>query len=269
VTTTTTLKQLENNRFETANIYGKRLVAIEEAHKYGGSVSVLKSMIGQDPLRLERKNQQQTGSFIYEGQTIMMSNERFVTNDHTSGIERRRITVEFSHRISQEERASWDARGGEEAILYTEIPGIINWALGLTDQEVRAIFKNIPRGIRQANLDAARANNPVLDWMLENLIPEADASVQIGNKQQFQEEGETKFKDSETRLYPHYLTWCRRKGIQATPLQRFGTVILDLAATNGVTLNHSRKKDGTKITGIRFRRNWETSWLESIEAPSR
>ncbi len=58
---TTKLKELESNRFETAGIYGRRLVAIEEADKYGGAVSVLKAMTGQDSLRLERKGQQQEG----------------------------------------------------------------------------------------------------------------------------------------------------------------------------------------------------------------
>jgi putative DNA primase/helicase len=91
--TTTSLKQLETNRFETANIFGKRLTAIEEANKFGGSVSVPKAMTGQDPLRLERKNQQQQGSFIYGGQTLMMSNERLATTDYTSCIERRRIPL--------------------------------------------------------------------------------------------------------------------------------------------------------------------------------
>jgi putative DNA primase/helicase len=102
---TTKLKELESNRFETAGIYGRRLVAIEEADKYGGAVSVLKAMTGQDPLRLERKNQQQESSFIYEGQTLMMSNERLATTDYTSGIERRRMTVELTKRISKVEQA--------------------------------------------------------------------------------------------------------------------------------------------------------------------
>ncbi len=65
--------------------------------------SVLKAMTGQDPLRLERKNQQQEGSFIYEGQTLMMSNERLATTDYSSGIERRRMTVELTKRITKEE----------------------------------------------------------------------------------------------------------------------------------------------------------------------
>lgn len=73
---------------------------------------MLKAMTGQDPLRLERKNQQQEGSFIYEGQTLMMSNERLATTDYTNGIERRRMTVELTKRITKEEWAKWSRRGG-------------------------------------------------------------------------------------------------------------------------------------------------------------
>ncbi len=262
--TTTTLRQLQGNQFEAAHIYGKRLVAIEEADKYGGSVSFLKSMTGQDPLRLERKHQQQSGSYIFWGQVFMMSNERFVTSDHTSGIERRRMTVWFLRRFSIEERASWQERGGEEEILYPEIPGIINWALELNDMEVRTLFNKTPERVRQANLDAARDNNPVLDWMLESLIPETNSSVQIGNNEREHGGGESKFKHAETRLYPHYCTWCHRNAKQTWSLQKFGAVMIEQAATYGVALKHDRKKDGTKIFGIRLRQVSEPSWLDSV-----
>jgi putative DNA primase/helicase len=108
---------------------------------------VLKAMTGQDPLRLERKNQQQEGSFIYEGQTLMMSNERLATTDYTSGIERRRMTVEFTRRITKEERADWSWRGGEETILHAEAAGIINWALQLSREAVTAVFKTMPERV--------------------------------------------------------------------------------------------------------------------------
>ncbi len=51
--TTTTLRELETNRFETAGLFGKRLVAVEDADKYGGAVNTLKAMTGRDPLRLD------------------------------------------------------------------------------------------------------------------------------------------------------------------------------------------------------------------------
>ncbi len=263
--TTTTLKQLEQNRFEAASIHGKRLVAIEEADKYGGSVSVLKAMTGQDPLRLERKNKQQQGSFIFEGQTFIMSNERFITSDKTSGIERRRITVEFTHRIPRADRKAWDLEGGEDKILYPEIPGIIAWALDLTEEEVAKTFENLPLRIAQSNLEAARENNPLLDWMLCNVIADNDSATQIGNKQETRINGEITYADSDTRLYPNYLAWCRENGRESLCLQRFASVLIDNAASYGAKISKKREANGTKILGLRLRRNIEKSWLDKLE----
>ncbi|MCP4695811.1 MAG: hypothetical protein GY862_03020 [Gammaproteobacteria bacterium] len=265
-TTTTTLKELEQNRFETANIYGKRLTAIEEADKYGGSVSVLKAMTGQDPLRLERKNKQQEGSFIYEGQTLMMSNERLATTDYTSGIERRRITVEFKRRITPEERAAWDKRGGEKAVLYQEAPGIINWALRLSREEVTDIFKSMPERVRRANLEAAMFNNPVFAWMTESLLPDHDSAVQIGTKKERREYGAVSYEYADERLYPNYLTWCGENGRESVALQRFSSSVIDAAQTQGAHVRKERKSDGVKIFGLRIRREGEKSWLDELES---
>jgi len=266
--TTTNLKELETNKFETANIHGKRLTAIEEADKYGGSVNTLKAMTGQDPLRLERKNKQQEGSFTYEGQTLMMSNERLATTDNTSGIERRRITVEFKRRITKEERAAWSKRGGEKAILYKEAAGIIKWALRLSRDEVTDIFKAMPERVRRANLEAAMFNNPVFAWMAESLVPDPDAAVQVGIKGEYREQGRVCYEYADERLYPHYLTWCRENGRKSVSLQRFSGLVVDAAQTQGVQVY--KKRDGSdggknKIFGLRIRREGERSWLEELE----
>jgi putative DNA primase/helicase len=257
--TTTTLKQLETNRFEAANIYGKRLVAIEEADKYGGSINMLKAMTGQDPLRLERKNQQQQGSFIFGGQTLMMSNERLATTDYTSGIERRRITVEFKRRITPEERTRWNTLGGEEILLHKEAPGIINWALSLTGEEVSQIFKGIPERVKLANFEAARFNNPVFDWMMQNLIPDPESKTKIGIKQKMKgPSGEEVFANADVYLYPNYLTWCLESGREAVSLQRFSTVVIDAANSNDIDAKKlPRSVDGVKIQGLRIRNESE------------
>ncbi|MBA3006049.1 MAG: hypothetical protein FP810_05560 [Desulfocapsa sp.] len=257
--TTTTLKQLETNRFEAANIYGKRLVAIEEADKYGGSVSMLKAMTGQDPLRLERKNQQQQGSFIFGGQTLMMSNERLATTDYTSGIERRRITVEFTRRITPEEKTRWNTLGGEEILLHQEAPGIINWALSLTGEEVSLIFKGIPERVKMANFEAARFNNPVLDWMIQNLIFDPESKTKIGIKTKMKgASGEDVFANADTYLYPNYLTWCLESGRESVSLQRFSSVVIDAAHSNEIYARKlPRSVDGVKIQGLRIRNESE------------
>jgi len=253
--TTTTLKQLEQNRFETAGIHGKRLVCIEEADKYGGSVSVLKAMTGQDPLRLERKNQQQRGNFIYDGQVLMMSNERLATSDYTSGIERRRVTVEFTRRITAEERAQWEMQGGEEVILHAEIPGIINWALGLTRTEVTEAFKQMPERVRRANLEAALFNNPLADWMVEHCIHDPTAKTKIGNADCGQDQ-----------LYPNYSQWCRQSNREKITVQRFSSVLKDAAQQFGATIRKTRTGTiGTHFEGLRLRRHDEQPWKDQLE----
>lgn len=264
--TTTTLKQLEQNRFETAGIHGKRLVCIEEADKYGGNISVLKAMTGQDPLRLERKNQQQCGNFIYGGQVLMMSNERLATTDYTSGIERRRVTVEFTRRITPEERAAWDKRGGEAAILHAEIPGIINWVLELTREEVTDAFKVMPERVRRANLDAALFNNPLADWMLDACIPDPGAMGKVGDgRQVISTTGERIFLGADENLYANYLLWCQRSGREKVSTQRFSKTLEDAAQMFGVAVQKHRTSAGVHIKNLRLRREGEPSWRERLD----
>ncbi|RPJ31950.1 MAG: hypothetical protein EHM17_14615, partial [Verrucomicrobiaceae bacterium] len=51
------LEHLEKNRFETANLYKKKLLLFNDVERYGGSVSVLKAITGRDLIRNERKFQ--------------------------------------------------------------------------------------------------------------------------------------------------------------------------------------------------------------------
>jgi putative DNA primase/helicase len=51
----TELRRLEQSRFETANLRGKRLIAITDAEHYGGEVNVLKALTGGDELPFEEK----------------------------------------------------------------------------------------------------------------------------------------------------------------------------------------------------------------------
>ena len=120
-TAITSLDQLEQNRFEAAMLYNKRLAVISDSDKYGGSINVLKAITDQDDIRLERKHQQQAGSFVFQGLVVMASNESLQVTDHTSGLDRRRITVIFDRRASNEEKQEWQRLGGEETVLHSEL----------------------------------------------------------------------------------------------------------------------------------------------------
>ena len=53
----TTLKQLEENRFEPAKLFGRRLAVVNEVGRYAGSINMLKAVTGGDSLPIERKHQ--------------------------------------------------------------------------------------------------------------------------------------------------------------------------------------------------------------------
>ena len=188
-TANTSLDQLEKNRFETATLYNKRLAVISDSDKYGGSINNLKAITGQDHLRLERKNQQQTGSFIFPGLVVMASNESLQVTDHTSGLDRRRITVIFNRRATNEEKQAWESQGGETAVLHSELPGLVNWLLELSPDEISKNINNPPERIRKANIEAMTASNPIADWLLECTEPDSEAWTQIGIKRERRNQG--------------------------------------------------------------------------------
>jgi len=258
-TISTDLKELEQNRFEAASLYGKRAALITDSDRYGGAVNKLKAITGQDPIRLERKHVQQAGTFVFDGLVIMASNEPLATTDYTSGIERRRVTVAFDRRVTEAEKLAWIAQGGEQAVLHRELPGVVNWALALPVSEMERIIRHPPAHTIVANLSAMAAGNPVADWLTEACIPEAGAWTQIGKSEERRDpsDGNVYFIGADHQLYPAYLTWCRANGRTPLSLRRFRNVMVDAVRTLGRNVVEARRATGQGLVGIRLRQPTE------------
>lgn len=260
----TDLARLESRPFETALLYGKRLAMVNEAGKYGGSLNVLKAITGGDHIPLERKHVQRSGSFVFGGLVLMATNEPIVSTDSTSGLERRRITVRFPTSATPEEKADWRARGGEEAVLHAEIPGLVNWLLELSVEDIERTLAHPPEKVAAENLLGMAAGNSVADWMLDNCIPvEHDTQgAQIGRKS-----------DSTIRLYPNYLEWCKESGRDyPVAMKKFSTIVLDIGQTLGCQLekkNHPETRAAC-IYGLRLRsaddesHDWSRRYRRSV-----
>ena len=253
---TTDLKELETNRFETAALYGKRAALITDSDKYGGSVNVLKAITGQDPVRLERKHVQQSGSFIFDGLVIVASNEPLATTDYTSGLERRRCTVLFERRVTDDQKAAWAAQGGEQAILHAELPGVVNWALNMPVADMEAMIRNPPEHTARANLEAMRHGNPCADWLVECCVPQPGTWTQVGKSTELRDPGNGRvyYEHADTQLYPNYLAWCRASGRAPLSLRRFRSVVVDASTTLGHPVMDARRASGQGIDGLRLRR---------------
>ena len=257
-TASTTLKEMETNRFETANFYGKRFIMITDSDKYGGSLNTLKAVTGQDWLRLERKHKDQGAGFIYDGLVFMASNENLATTDHTSGLDRRRAMVLFDRRATDEDKQLWERQGGEDAVLHCEIPGLVNWLLSFSQEDITRLIKNPPASTQKANFEAMTAANPVAEWITDSLYPELNAWVQIGDNRKIVQSGvESTFEKSDVWLYPNYLAWSQRQSRQALSVIRFKAVVLDTLKTLKVDFKTHKKMAGSGLLGVRLRKEWE------------
>jgi len=252
----TDLQYLEKNRFETAALRGKRLALISDSDKYGGSINVLKRLTGQDHVRYEKKYKQQESTFTFAGMIIMASNESLRTTDHTSGLERRRITVSFLKRFSNQERREFNAAGGEDR-LKAEIPGMIAWALAMPVADVDRIIMSPPSRVATDNLTAMRNSNPVADWLIENCVPDPASKLTLigmSNKRSDRATGQTYYADAEHHLFPNYLAHCL--GVLTHPLgqRNFTDALLDaLQNCLHVDVERGRSKRGCGIKRIRLR----------------
>ncbi len=271
----TNLAKLETGTFEAARLFGKRLAMVNEAGKHGGSLNVLKAVTGGDAIPLEKKNIQGTGSFVFRGLVLMASNDNLGSTDMTSGLERRRITVEFKRRASLEEKIVWDMNGGEEAMLHREIPGLVNWLMEIDPSTIRRTIESPPQRIAASNLLGMSAGNSVADWIMERCCPDRDAFLQVGIKEQTRDEV-TKmavYLHADDRAYPNYLEFCSHSG-RSYPVssRKFTETVVDIGATLGHCFTKGRGKTGAKpygIYGIRLLAQGEDaySWIQKHTLP--
>ena len=253
-TVETKLDQLEQNRFEAAMLYNKRLAVISDSDKYGGSINNLKAITGGDSIRLERKHQQQSGSFVFPGLLIMASNESMQTTDHTSGLDRRRITVILDRRVSAQEKQQWERQGGEKGVLHSELPGLVNWLLELSQEEITSIIETPPERILAADLDAMTATNPIADWLLECTEADPEAWTQIGDGREIRESGyETIYKNTNEWLYANFLQWCQRSKKTPFSSRKFKELVIQTCETLNRSVHESRRSIGVGVNGIRIK----------------
>lgn len=250
----TDLKNLESNRFEAAALYGKRLALISDSSRYGGEVSVLKALTGGDPVRMEKKNQQQSGSFVFQGVVVVASNEAIQTADYTSGLIRRRMPVTFNRKVTDTDKAKWAAMGGIEAVMHKELPGLLNWVLAMTDGEVKAVIGGINGQMTQAQREHLVETNKIAAWLDDNIVIKADAVVYVGCSMKKKTDSDEIAKARLQKLYANYELWCDEAAVNPVALQRFTANVVDVCKQLHIAVVAMNKdKYGKPIKGLAIR----------------
>ncbi len=234
----TELKRLagNNSRFETANIYQKKLVLISDAEKFAGDVSTLKNMTGGDPLPYEVKHKQGgKPNFVYKGLVLIAANEPIQSADYTSGLQRRRLTMTFTHQVAPENRRDLASE------FEPELPGLVNWVLAMPEQRMEELLRDTNRHVKSLEnsyFNNLVATNPIAAWIHEWVVLDPKSEVKIGSfkeetitKREFEDKSITRKKIlfSDSQLYPSYRAFCQRNGLSsAVALRRFGGLFADM-----------------------------------------
>lgn len=245
-TITTSMRQLHENRFETANFYGKRLAIIPDADQWGGSIEVLKNITGQDPIRYEEKNRQQGRPFVYRGMVIVSANQPIQTTDQSTALARRRVPVFIDRFLSadQVDRHLFDKIRGQ-------MPGLVNWLLSFEEDFVVEVLADHDKARSKYEKRSMVETNDIARWANECLISEEGISTAVGAKRI---EGQ-RILNTDRDLYPSYVDFCESLGITRSVAEKtFTKSLIEILAKYGFKVDDYKGRIGRRIKNIRLRR---------------
>lgn len=261
----TDLKNLETNRFEPAALYGKRLALISDSSRYGGEVSVLKALTGGDPVRLEKKNVQQSGSFVFDGVVVIASNEAIQTADYTSGLGRRRMPVNFNSKVTDADKAKWSKVGGIESAMHSELAGLLNWATSMPDAEVKRVIGGINGQMTQTQRDHLVETNKIAAWLDDNIVIDLNAVIYVGGSMKKKTDTGEINQARRDRLYANYESWCDDSAVHPAALNRFTNNVIDVCGLMKIdVIKMNKTSTGVPIKGITIRNYTHSTYATPI-----
>ena len=231
------LDHLEKSRFETANLYKKKLLLFNDVERYGGSVSVLKAITGRDLIRNERKFQ--SGAlkpFKFNGLVMITANEPIQTTDPTSGLARRRLTIPFDRPFTgssaqQRTLIDMDDGGNPFGDFATLLPGLVNWVLDMPELEMREYLmetnKKVPFFAKHHKEQILKSNQ-IMDWMDHCLIFDPGNSAPVGLAKNSQPGSSNVYMSWDKWLYASYCEFSRGSNSNILGRSRFETLLMDV-----------------------------------------
>ena len=265
------LEHLEKNRFETANLYKKKLLLFNDVERYGGSVSVLKAITGGDLIRKEKKFQAGPQKpFKFNGLVIITANEPIQTTDPTSGLARRRLTIPFDKPFtgnSAEQRILIDMDGagrpfGDFAPL---LPGLVNWVLDMPEVEMREYLMETTKKVTffaKHHGEQILKSNQIMDWMNHNIVFDTGVSSAIGLAKHAANGSNNIYAGCNEYLYSNYCEFSRGSNANILGRSRFETLVIDVCVYQ-LGLNVFKfKRGGWRIGNIACRESNPTKYKE-------
>ena len=230
----TTLNQLEQSRFEVASSKGKRLTLINDSERYGGSAQIFNALTGGDKLRFEEKNKNVGEPFVYTGMVMVCANEPIQTTDNTSGLTRRRLTVEFNRPLYSKNSEAKEMikldQGIVKGLWKHCLPGLVNWVLQMSDAEMREYlldtYDKVPSLKRTRNEIMLNSNN-LVEWLQSEVVFDEKSVTPVGKKIPAAKDAQERYCNSNFHLYASYASYCEDTGSKPVGQKRFCALLAD------------------------------------------
>ena len=259
-TVSTTLKNLEENRFDTARIFGSKLVVITDADKFGGEVSVLKALTGEDKVRFEQKYKQPLDGFYAQSRVIICANEPPQSSDYTSGLGRRRQTTYLTNKIPIEKQRNLISINGKGVTgeFADYLPGLLNWVLAMPEAEMERVLRETPtthQAFKQQKAQVLCETNPIADWLDQAVVYRKGYRTNVGvAKRDKDAHSPNWFLAVDQWLYANYAEFCQNTGAKIISVRRFVNLLGDLAINQlNLIVKRSRDRLGSYFEGLKLR----------------
>ena len=234
----TTLNQLEQSRFELSSIKGKRLTLINDSERYGGSAQTFKALTGGDSLRYEEKLKSIGEPFVYTGMVMVAANEPIQTTDNTSGLSRRRLTIEFNRSLYNKSSEAKDMikidKGHISGLWKDYLPGLVNWVLAMSEQDMRRYLldtQELVPSLRKVRNNILLNSNNLIEWLQSECVYDEKHVSAVGKKIPAPREQNggpaERYCNSSSHLYPSYCSFAEDTGSKAVGQKRFINLLMD------------------------------------------
>jgi len=165
---------------------------------------------------------------------MVVANEPIQTTDNTSGLSRRRLTVEFNRKLydrSSEAKDMIKLEGGYVSGIWKDyLSGLVNWVLEMDDQSMRQYLldtNEMVPALRRVRNNILLNSNNLIEW-LQSEVVSAEHTSAVGKKiPNGNKEDNERYVNSSYHLYPSYCEYCDATGSKPVGQKRFINLLLD------------------------------------------
>lgn len=224
----TSMGELNTNRFESANIRGKRLVMMPDEDKYGGGLNVFKAATGGNPVKYERKGEN-ASTFLFQGMIVIAANKPTFLGNSDGGMGRRIVSFPCKSVIAPKDRRDMSPMFDADLTAFTA------YLLSLDDNWVADTIHNAGTiaAVKELATELAIRGDSVAAFYHAKLELNPGVECSCGG------------------LYEAYREYCQASGVSAKGLNNFTPDLMEYCNTRqGGEVAKKRTKSGMVMTGI-------------------